>query len=186
MCRKALQVRALHTPPRIEMGCIMLSLEQQKTIENSVWVVNTALKKQGLRTDEDLRQSAILYMCKCLERFDPTKQIKWTTYAYKSVFLYIKRTHAKEMKRQSLFVDDDILTLKEQIADPMEQPQHLDGVSYKIDKIKAVCSMEEKQIIDLKLKGYKVVEISSLMKCSPSKINGCMQSIKEKAKEIEF
>lgn len=164
----------------------MLSLEQQKTIENSVWVVNTALKKQGLQTDEDLRQSAILYMCKCLERFDPNKQIKWTTYAYKNVFLYIKRTHAKEMKKQSIFVDDDILTLKEPITEPNQEERLVDDVSCKIEKIRAVCSAEERRVIDLKLQGYKVVEISTLMRCSTSKINGCMQSIKDKAKEIEF
>ena len=44
----------------------MLTKEQQHTIENSIWVVNTALQKQGLSSDEDLRQSAILYMCKCI------------------------------------------------------------------------------------------------------------------------
>ena len=37
----------------------MLSDEQRETIENSLWVVNTALKNQGLSSDEDLRQSAI-------------------------------------------------------------------------------------------------------------------------------
>ena len=166
----------------------MLSLEQQKTIENSIWVVNTALKKQGLQADEDLRQSAILYMCKCLERFDPTKKIKWTTYAYKSVFLFIKRTHGKEMKKKSMIVDDDVcnFTRNEPIIQPIEEQYEMSDSSYRLDRIRAVCSAEEKRVIDLKLQGYKVVEISALMRCSTSKINGCMQSIKEKAREIEF
>lgn len=166
----------------------MLSNEQQKTIENSIWVVNTALKMQGLQADEDLRQSAILYMCKCLERFDPTKNIKWTTYAYKSIFLYIKRTHGKEMKKRSLFADEDVFDIirTEPLIQPKDEQNEMVESSYRLNSIKAVCSAEERRVIDLKLQGYKVVEISALMKCSTSKINGCMQSIKEKVKEIEF
>lgn len=163
----------------------MLSLEQQEIIENSLWVVNTALKKQGLQADEDLRQSAILYMCKCLERFDPSKDIKWTTYAYKSVFLFIKRTHGKEMKKRSMFIDDDIFNLIEPVSSLIDEPTMFNEGKYIIDSIKAVCSPEESQIIELKRQGYKVVEISSIMKCSTSKINGRMQSIKEKARDME-
>ena len=50
---------------------MQLTAIQQKEIEDSVWVVNTALKRQGLSCNEDLRQSAILYMCECLLRYDP-------------------------------------------------------------------------------------------------------------------
>lgn len=164
----------------------MLSMEQQEIIENSLWVVNTALKRQGLQTDEDLRQMAILYMCKCLERFDPSKNIKWTTYAYKNVFLYIKRTHGKENKKRSMFVDDDIMDLQEPQKLPIDDPELFNESKYMVEQIKAVCSPEESQIIELKRQGYKVVEISSIMKCSTSKINGCMQSIKEKAREMKI
>lgn len=162
----------------------MLSLEQQEIIENSLWVVNTALKRQGLQADEDLRQSAILYMCKCLERFNPSKDIKWTTYAYKSVFLFIRRTHSKEVKKRAMFIDDDIFNLVEPATSPPDEPTMVNESKYIIDSIKAVCSPEENQIIELKRQGYKVVEISSIMECSTSKINGCMQSIKEKAREM--
>lgn len=163
----------------------MLSLEQQKTIENSIWVVNTALKMQGLQTDEDLRQSAILYMCKCLERFDPTKKIKWTTYAYKNIFLYIKRTHVKERKKSSIFVDDDLYNL-ERIIQPLEEQNDMIDSAYNLDRVRGVCSAEERRVMDLKLQGYKVAEISALMKCSASKINACMQSIKDKARGMGF
>lgn len=164
----------------------MLSKTQQNIIENSIWVVNTALKRQGLQADEDLRQSAILYMCKCLERFDPSQDIMWTTYAYKSVFLFIRRTHAKEMRKKARVIDDDIFNLIEPVSSPIEEPMMFNESKHIIDNIKAVCSPEESQIIELKRQGYKVVEISQIMQCSTSKINGCMQSIKEKAKEIEF
>lgn len=163
----------------------MLSLEQQKNIEDSLWVVNTALKRQGLQADEDLRQSAILYMCKCLERFDPTKKIKWTTYAYKNIFLYIKRMHVRESKKSSIIVDDDLYNL-ERVIQPIEDQNDIVESSYRLDRVRGVCSAEERRVIDLKLQGYKAVEISALMKCSASKINACMQSIKDKARGMEF
>ena len=159
---------------------MMLSLEQQGIIENSIWVVNTALKRQGLQADEDLRQSAILYMCKCLERFDPTKNIKWSTYAYKNVFLFIKRTHGKEIKKHSHLTNDDITNIQISI----EQPRVFNESQYVLNSIKRLCTIEESRILELKLQGYKVIEISNLIGCSTSKINACMQSIREKAREI--
>lgn len=159
----------------------MLSKEQQDIIENSIWVVNTALKQQGLQANEDLRQSAILYMCKCLERFDPTKNIKWSTYAYKNVFLYIKRTHYKETKKQSFLVSDDVIF--PQLADECQTT--LDESSYLLEEILKRCTKREQQIVKLKLQGYKVFEISEIVGCSQSKVNTYMQSIKDKFKEIE-
>lgn len=161
----------------------MLTKQQQDIIENSIWVVNTALKKQGLQADEDLRQSAILYMCKCLERFDPTKNIKWTTFAYKNIYLFIKRTHAKQLKKDSYIVDGDVLYLMNQISDNNFNKRS--DFKHQIDLIKANCTIDECNLIDLKLKGYKITEIAQIMKCSTSKTINCMHTIKEKTMEME-
>lgn len=164
----------------------MLSLEQQKTIENSIWVVNTALKRQGLQSNEDLRQSAILYMCKCLERFDPNKNIKWSTFAYKNVFLFIKRTHNKERRKNCVILGEDIFDLREPLKQPLEEPQVLNQNKCMLDNVKSICSAEERQILDFKLQGYTAFEISVLVKCSTSRINSCIQSIKNKARAMSI
>lgn len=161
----------------------MLSREQQNIIENSIWVVNTALKKQGLQSDDDLRQSAILYMCKCLTRFDPTKNIKWTTFAYKNVYLFIKRTHLKQREKESYLVGGDVFYTAEQKED--RDLYELENARQTIANIKSKCTQEECQFIDLKLTGFKGTEISQIMKCSTSKVICCMQSIKEKARGIK-
>lgn len=161
----------------------MLSREQQNIIENSIWVVNTALKKQGLQADEDLRQSAILYMCKCLTRFDPSKNIKWTTFAYKNVYLFIKRMHRKEKLKQSHIIGDEIYYLAEQKEDI--EAYERENTRQTLESVKSICTAEESQFIDLKLKGFKGAEISRIMKCSTSKVICCMQSIKEKARGIK-
>ena len=163
----------------------MLSKEQQDIIENSIWVVNTALKKQGLQADCDLRQSAILYMCRCLQRFDPNRGIKWTTYAYKNVFLYIKRQHKKEIERNSHLINEDFFDLEPTVYEN-EQEIEFNFARCRLEKIMNVCTIEEKKILKLKMNGYKCKEISKIMRFSTSKTNVCMQNIKKKAKEIEF
>lgn len=164
----------------------MLSEKQQKTIENSIWVVNTALKRQGLQSNEDLRQSAILYMCKCLERFDPNKNIKWSTFAYKNVFLFIKRTHNKETKKNCVILGEDIFDLREPLKQPLEEPQVLNQSKCVLESVKSICSAEERQILDFKLQGYTAFEISVLVNCSTSRINSCIQSIKNKARSMSI
>lgn len=177
------QVQILYSSPK--KGWEMLSKEQQDIIENSIWVVNTALKKQGLQADSDLRQSAILYMCRCLQRFDPNRGIKWTTYAYKNVFLYIKRQHRKEIERNSHLINEDIFDLDPSVYE-RQQEIEFDFSKCRVEKIMKICTNEEKTILNLKMKGYKCEEISKIMCFSTSKTNVCMQNIKKKAREIDF
>lgn len=162
----------------------MLSKEQQNTIENSVWVVNTALKRQGLQNNEDLRQSAILYMCKCLERYDPTKGIKWTTYAYKNIFLYIKKKHSEECKIALTIADEDIFAL-EATSLPIDEDMAYND-KYVLQKIKLVCTSEERKVLELKKQGYRGIELCELMGCSRNKISGYMKSIRAKAQQILY
>lgn len=156
----------------------MLTAEQQNIIENSIWVVNTALKRQGLTYNEDLRQSAIVYMCECLMRFDPSKNIKWTTFAYKNVYLYIKRTYKKEHKRTQYECDDDLMLIEE----PIEPKQDI----FIVEDIMALFTPNEKKILMLKLQGYKYGEISIKLHCSISKINNYMRSIRAKTMEFGY
>ena len=39
----------------------MLNDEQRKTLEQSLWVVNTVIKELGLQLDDDMRSQASLY-----------------------------------------------------------------------------------------------------------------------------
>lgn len=55
-----------------------------------------------------------------------------------------------------------------------------------VKDVVALCSPQEKDILKLKLKGYKYGEISMLLNCSISKINNYMQSIREKARELIY
>lgn len=163
----------------------MLSKEQQDIIENSIWVVNTALKKQGLQADEDLRQSAILYMCECIQRFDPTQQVKWTTFAYKSVYLYIQRQHKKEMVYNSRLLPEEMFYVVEKREDEkaVEQYYEQSEIDLLMGELKSQCTKEERIVLELKSIGLRGSEINEVLGCSKSKTNGLIQSIKEKAQK---
>lgn len=155
---------------------IKLSTEQQNTIENSIWVVNTALKNQGLSTDEDMRQDAILYMCKCIQRFDPSRSIKWTTYAYRNVYLYIKLKHKRQMAKLSYQTCGTEM--------PIEEAEIIDKNKMLVEQIRSICNAKERQVIDLTLQGYSRSEIGQIMGRSVAQVKAYKRSIKDKAREI--
>lgn len=144
-------------------------------------MVNTALKRQGLQGNEDLRQSAILYMCECLKRFDPALNIQWTTFAYKNIFFYIKRKNSKEKQKQARIISEDIFDLKFDIV----RAEINKDAKYIVEDIKSVLTPIERQIIDLKLQGYSAFEIGEKLRYSTSRINCFIRQIKEKAKELK-
>ena len=160
----------------------MLSIEQQKTIQESIWIVNTVLKAQKLSHDEDLRQSAILYMCKVIDRFDPSKGVKWETYAYKTMYLFVKRKHLKDIRKKFWEIDNEKATI---IADYMciEEPELCDDSKYMVERIKSLCTPKERQYLDLRLQGYKIAEIKQLMNVSQRQVGVFHQKIVNKARE---
>lgn len=163
----------------------MLSREQQEIIENSLWIVNTALKRQGLQTDNDLRQSAILYMCQCIERFDPTKDIKWTTFAYKNVYLFIKRKHRKEMEYNYFISNNrENEVVRERVYTEEYNNYYKDNQRYTLEEVEALCSQKEKKILNLKLQGYNMQQISDILKCSSCMVGRHVAVIKHKTREV--
>lgn len=155
----------------------MLTNEQQEIITNSIWVVNTALKRQNLSYNEDLRQDAILYMCKCLDRFDSSKGVKWETYAYKNVFMYIQRVNKKEhiVTEHMILTDKPIIDLdkQQQIVDAKDKANQL-------KRIVSYCNDKEKQLLKLKYMGFTIKEIAERMGTSEAIVKKVFWEIKMK------
>lgn len=160
---------------------MQLTLEQQAEIEDSLWVVNSALKKHGQSKNEDLRQSAILYMCLCRLRFNPSFNVKWTTYAYRNVYLFIKRTLIKEKEKQSFLVNSDYSDISNLI--PCEDK--FESIEADDNYLKSLCSNEEKVVVELKKQGFNGKEIAHELGCSTSKINCCLNKVRKKIKEYQ-
>lgn len=144
--------------------------QQQQKVIDSMWIVNTVLKRQGI-DDEDLKQDAILYLCKTLERFDAEVGVKWETYAYKNVYLYIKRQKLRQIKVNSRYCNEIIIG---RVYEP----------SLEYMSLKRVCSDNASKLLDLRLQGYTNREAQKIMKVSGKTVLVLNREIKEKAKEI--
>lgn len=160
----------------------MLNEEQRKTIENSLWVVNTILKEQNLQGNEDLKQDAILYMCKCIENFDESKGIKWTTYAYKNVSLYVKRKNLRDVRHNGV-IELEINQIQDFKERHISRSQEF-MVKYKIKNILYHCNEREKQVVLYKLQGYTTKQIADKMELPTTTIWDMFWRIKQRVRNM--
>lgn len=140
----------------------MLNEEQKKIIEESMWVINAVLKAYNLSHDEDMRQSAILYMCECIERFDPSKA-KFTTYAFKNISLFVRR---KKKNAPTIEVCD----------------KSTEAPDISVKAFYETLTDEEAELLRYKYIGYQRREILQKMTLSPKRYTTILKAIKEKAK----
>lgn len=156
----------------------MLTEEQQKIIMESMWVINSALKKQDLGNNEDLRQDAVLYMCKCIQRFDASKNVKWTTYAYRNIYFYIKE-RVKNLRKKGLESCNkvDIVEFTEVVDEDWELKE---ANRERIKMLKEKCTSDEKMVMSLIMQGYKINELPKMLGKSRENIRQIELSIREK------
>ena len=154
----------------------MLSAEQQKivTSEDSLKLVNSILKKLGIKNDEDLRQDAMYYLCKCIVRFDPNKGTKWTTYAYKNVMMYVKSIKKRQLQKQVHSID--FTSFADNTADLVVSKSHPKVSLTFLNQ----CDAEERNILRLRYLGYKVHEIGTMYGCSRQYVSQRLKEIREK------
>lgn len=145
----------------------MLSDEQKKIVLESEWIINSILKRLGINGNEDYKQEASLYMCKCIERFDNSFETKWTTFAYKNIYLYMKRFKKAEFRVKSRLNNDFIVG---RVSEP----------NWDYIDLKMICSDDAQKLLDLKLAGYTNAEAQKIMKCGDKKIGKLRKEIKDK------
>lgn len=154
----------------------MLSAEQQQIIQDSVKIVNTVLKRMGIKRNEDLRQEAILHLCKRIDNFDPKRNTKWSTYAYKITETHLKTILGRQSEKDRHFTNlsscvdnpDDFVVAK---GVPLETALY---------RILETCTDEEKEIVRLRVKGYKIREIGEMYGQHRHYISKKLRNIKEK------
>lgn len=159
----------------------MLTEEQQKLVEDSLWVVELALKRLSLLNNNDLRQQARLYLCKLVSRFDASKGVKWSTYAYKSVYFHIKwRLKVEHRKNFDTVEKLDYYDLYDQ---PFEEfPGGQLETQEQVGVLLQRCSPDERVVAKLIMQGYNHREIAKLMHKSRVRVVEMVKNIKENAK----
>jgi RNA polymerase sigma factor, sigma-70 family len=153
-----------------------LTPREQEMIEEALWAVNTALKLQGLSHDEDLRQDTILLLCKYVKRFDESFNTKWTTYAFKTAYLYAKRASAKNFQKQSRLVYG--------VSETIEDGYQLQQLNFIEDDIRADLNDLQKNIFDMLMDGYTKNEIAKKLGISLSTLSNQIQKIRDICEEV--
>lgn len=159
-----------------------LTSEQITAIENSQWIVNDLLKGYGVSFDNDLRQSALLYMCECMLRYNPQRG-KWETYAYSNVKHFVLRSlkHLTAEKARLCSYDENIASEYE--YDEIDKAM---AAKTRIMAIKSACSVRERRVMDLLTAGFSKVEVAKKIGRSPSTVSGIIKSIREKQGDYEM
>ena len=158
---------------------MQLTDEQQRIIMGSLWVVNSILKNQGQQRNDDLRQEAILCMCKCLQRYDEKFKVKWTTYAYRNISWYIKKQLIKTNAKLNKTCPLDIFDMSDEIVAP---PENESKTLFRI--LLDACNKKEKRILVLKRNGYSLKAVSKILNLPYGVVCNNIATIKQKAKVI--
>lgn len=155
-----------------------LTAEQQGLIEKSQWIVNDVLKYYGVGYDNDLRQAAMLYMCKCLERYEPERG-KWETYAYTNVKYYVVKCIRREKadRARTVAQDEDTSELPSTEADATERRA---DARLRVKRILECCDAEERGVVIRLLAGHSKSRVARRIGKSPQTVSGIIRSVREK------
>lgn len=162
----------------------MLSAEQQKLINDSLWIVNTVLKKFNLQRDEDMRQEAIVYLCSCVERFDQNRNVKWSTYAYSNIYWFIARRKQEEQEHVKNTMH--LSALPDDMGDNLQSATrkiNIDTVQL-LSEVATLCTPTEKHILYLKYKGYTTPEIAQIGNLTVAHTSYILTKIRKKINNV--
>lgn len=159
---------------------MQLTETQQQLLLEAKWVINTVLVQLGERGNSDYKQIAFLYLCSCVKRFNPNKGVKWTSYAYSSVYWKLKKQQASDKRKAENQVS---LTNIYSLSSPQQSSQS--EAVFELNRIKEVLNERERFFIDQLLKGYTLTEIGKMINLSHTSASKVWHSIKEKASQFK-
>ena len=149
--------------------------EQRQIVENSAWIVNTVLQRQGLAYDEDLRQEAYLHLCKCVVRFDESRGIKWDTYAYSSLFLHIKKINGRKWRDSKR---DEML--RKNLGSKTDFPLDACLAIVAVDRILNSCTDSECLLLECMYNEMRYDEIAKALRCTVRDVSKRWKVLREK------
>lgn len=144
--------------------------------------MNYALKVNKLQEfDEDLYEDAVYELIRCLGRFDESRGVKWTTYAVRSIVLYVRREKARRQKASALTASEDATFYRVEDAKDMDAEITSQWV---VEDLFANLTAEQKEVARLKYQGYNNNEIKRNLGISSTKLNRILQEVRRKAQKL--
>lgn len=134
----------------------MLTVEQKQLVEEHLWVAKAVLKKYGLARDKDWQSIANLELIKCATKYDRAYGVKFSTYAYKSILLAIRRIRYKETAQNGKIVP---LETANEIPDTLSSVD----TAIRVTEIKANLTRREIAVCELLEQGYNYKEVAFIL-----------------------
>ena len=152
----------------------MLNEEQKQLVEENTWIVDAVLRKLKQSHNKDLRQEGLLCLCMIADK--DIQHARWQTYAYKTIFLNLRKQVMQEQERKS----KTILTSEVKYYKEKHSAHTKDA---RIKEIYDQCTPQEQELIELYLEGYTTYESAAReMGIYPMQAYRIMQNIKNKIK----
>lgn len=151
-------------------------MDEQSAIEN-IRLVREIMERLGLKGDEDLEQDTLLYLYKRRGNYDPNRNTKWSTYAWKVAETYLKTMNARKVEKARHYLD--FTSFAENANDFVVAPQE-NSIAPMLNRMMRNCTEYEKRIIKLRLQGYKLYEIGAMQGQSRKDISNQLKIIREK------
>lgn len=151
-------------------------MDEQSAIEN-IRLVRKIMEQLGLKGDEDLEQDTLLYLYKRRGNYNPSRNTKWSTYAWKVAETYLKTMNARKVEKERHYLD--FTSFAENASDLAVAPQE-NSIAPMFNHLMKNCTEHEKQIIRLRLQGYKLYEIGAMQGQSRKDISNQLKIIREK------
>lgn len=161
----------------------MLNDEQRELVINNMKLVYKIASERGLLKDQDAVQSGFIGLCKAAEKYDPSRNTKFQTYACVAISRWIdglnsERKYRKRIKDGSYIIVDDISKYVDELAlsrEDYDTKLFIKDIMSKVDE----CS---RQIIEMIYKGYQQQQIVVKLNISSSKYYSRIKKIEEKFK----
>lgn len=154
----------------------MLNDEQRKIVEDNIKLVYKVASDRNQLCDEDAVQYGFYGLCKAVENFKPEKGIKFSTYAYNTIYGWMEGMYSdmklrKSIKEGVIFFTDDVSIYQGEM-EVNEDKLFLSYIYSSVDK----CT---KKILKMMYMGYRKGEIYKALGINSEIYNKKLKQIKE-------
>lgn len=177
--------------------------ERNKKVEENLKLVSHSLALLKVPWNEDYFQQGVLELIRCVEKYDPSKGYKFSTYAVKCITLklkdYIKRDYVIKPKLtgekggkvwapQAISLSKPIVTIpgnKEiSIEDMIAKEEDYDSMFVRLElerlvEEKIIAKRDLQLFMDLELNGYTLKELRGMYHLSNFEIKSKIDEVRE-------
>jgi len=153
----------------------MLDCDKQKLVlENLNLVYHLANKRDKYRNDEDAIQYGMLGLCQAADRFDPSKGIKFSTFAYSYVVHWLDGEYSDIKYKANKYRLVNI----EEVENSLRRENDLESL-LEFDMLINSVNLKLRNILILMFEGYTQKEIADKLGVTKQYINNMIKKFKE-------